>query len=298
MSNTEQKAKVKGPKAKVKAALRVLGARALSRRLLLTFCLLPFAFLLSSCRMDMQDQPKYKTYRAGDQKFGVEGASVRPLVEGTVPRRASGAEYRDAEDYFYTGKTAGQPAAPAVSTNAALNSLAGGGALGGGNAAGGVPGAREAAATGGPDVFPINIDEAALRRGRERFQIYCAVCHGFTGEGDGMIVRRGYRKPPSYYEDRLQEGATPAAHFFDVITNGWGAMPDYSAQVAPEDRWKIIAYIRALQLGRKVKIDELAPEARQRVLSGAGQSGTNEGGSHELQSPQTGGQSPQVEGNH
>jgi mono/diheme cytochrome c family protein len=251
--------------------------------------------------MDMQDQPKYKTYRAGDQKYGVNGASVRPLVEGTVPRRASGAEYRDAEDYFYTGKTAGQPAAaaPAASTSAALNSLAGGGALGGGNAAGGVPGAREAAATGGPDVFPINIDEAALQRGRERFQIYCAVCHGFTGEGDGMVVRRGYRKPPSYYEDRLQEGATPAAHFFDVITNGWGAMPDYSAQVAPEDRWKIIAYIRALQLGRKVKIDEIAPDARQRVLSGAGQSGTNnEGGSHELQSPQTGGQSPQVEGNH
>jgi len=264
--------------------------------------------------MDMQDQPKYKNYRAGDQKFGVSGASVRPLVEGTVPRRGSGADYRDAQDYFYTGKTAGQPApaaqaggtsggsgapAPTVSASAALNSLASGGALGAGNTAGGVPGAREAAATGGADVFPINIDEAALRRGRDRFQIYCVVCHGFTGEGDGMVVRRGYRKPPSYYEDRLQEGATPASHFFDVITNGWGAMPDYAAQIAPEDRWKIIAYIRALQLSRKVKMDELPPDAQQEVQRNAQRpAGANEGGSQELQSPQTGGQSPQVEGNH
>jgi mono/diheme cytochrome c family protein len=264
--------------------------------------------------MDMQDQPKYKTYRAGERKFFPDGASVRQPVEGTVPRKGAGADYRDRDDYFYTGKTAGQTAAgaqtgatsssagaavPAVSTGAASNSLAGGGTLGGGNAAGGVPGAREAAATGGSDIFPINIDEAALQRGRDRFQIYCVVCHGFTGEADGMIVRRGFRKPPSYYEDRLQEGVTPASHFFDVITNGWGAMPDYSAQIAPEDRWKIIAYIRALQLSRKVKIDELPPDARRKVLSGAQRPATeHEGGSPQLQSPQTGGTSSQVEGNH
>ena len=263
--------------------------------------------------MDMQDQPKYKTYRAGERKFFPDGASVRPLVEGTVPRKGAGADYRDRDDYFYTGKTAGQTAAgaqtgatsgvvaavPAVSTGAASNSLAGGGTLGGGNAAGGVPGAREAAATGGADVFPINIDEAALQRGRDRFQIYCTACHGFTGEGDGMVVRRGFRRPPSFYDDRLQENVTPAAHFFDVITNGWGAMSDYSAQIAPEDRWKIIAYIRALQLSRKVKMDELSPDARQKVLSGAQRPATeHEGGSPQLQSPQTGGTSSQVEGNH
>jgi mono/diheme cytochrome c family protein len=260
--------------------------------------------------MDMQDQPKYKTYRAGERKFFPDGASVRPLVEGTVPRRGTGADYRDRDDYLYTGKTPGQPASgatsggggpamPAASTGTASNSLAGGGALGGSNTAGGVPGAREAAATGGADVFPVNIDEAALQRGRERFQIYCVVCHGYTGEADGMIVRRGFRKPPSYYEDRLQENVTPASHFFDVITNGWGAMPDYAAQIPPEDRWKIIAYIRALQLSRKVKMDELPPDARQKVLSGAQKSsGGHEGGSQELQSPQTGGTSSQVEGNH
>ena len=282
------------------------------RRRALFYCLLLTAYCLLSvgCRMDMQDQPKYKTYRAGDRKFFPDGASVRPLVEGTVPRRGTGADYRDRDDYLYTGKTSGQPASgatsggtaaamPAASTGTASNSLAGGGALGGSNTAGGVPGAREAAATGGADLFPVNIDEAALQRGRERFQIYCVVCHGYTGEADGMIVRRGFRKPPSYYEDRLQENVTPASHFFDVITNGWGAMPDYAAQIPPEDRWKIIAYIRALQLSRKVKMDELSPDARRKVLSGAQRPATeHEGGSQQLQSPQTGGTSSQVEGNH
>lgn len=313
MSNTEQKAEVKRQKAGVKGALAAPRSRTPSARVALYFCLFTFALLLSGCRMDMQDQPKYKTYRAGDRKYGVNGASVRPLVEGTVPRRGAGAEYRDAEDYYYTGKSdAGQTgartggttggvgtAAPDMQTGAAASSLAGASELVRGNTAGGVPGAREQAATGGPDLFPVQIDEEALRRGRERYQIYCTACHGMTGEGDGMIVRRGFRKPPSFYDDRLQENVTPAAHFFDVITNGWGAMPDYSAQIAPEDRWKVIAYIRALQMSRKMKFDELSPEDREKVLRGAEKPASgHEGGSPQLQSPQTGGTSPQVEGNH
>lgn len=317
MSNTEVKAEVKRQKLKVGSAPRALGVRVRPSRLLFALCLLPCAFFFSGCRMDMQDQPKYKTYRAGDRKYGVNGASVRPPVEGTVPRRGTGAEYRDSDDYFYTGKpAAGQPgsggaqtggttggvgaAVPSMQTGMSADSLAGASELVRGNTAGGMPGAREAAATGGPDMFPINIDEDTLRSGRERYQIYCTACHGMTGEGDGMIVRRGFRRPPAFYDDRLQEGVTPAAHFFDVITNGWGAMPDYSAQIAPEDRWKIIAYIRALQLSRRVKFDELAPDAQQKVRSGgAKEPGSgHEGGSPQPQSPQTGGTSPQVEGNH
>ena len=165
-----------------------------------------------------------------------------------------------------------------------------------GNAAGGVPGAREAAATGGPDLFPFTIDEAALRRGRDRYQIFCVACHGATGEGDGMVVRRGYRQPPSYYDDRLQEGTTPAAHFFDVVTNGWGAMPSYAEQIPAEDRWKIIAYIRALQLSRRLKMNDLSPEERQKVLSGAQRPASVEHGGTELQSTQPGGQPSQVTG--
>jgi mono/diheme cytochrome c family protein len=304
--NRSQKSEVRR---QPRGAWRRLRAAVVSRRF--AYCLLLSAFCLLSagCRMDMQDQPKYKTFRAGDEKFGVSGASVRPLVEGTVPRQTGG-PYRDREDYFYTGKTASLPgggaqsgaqtggmgaAAPNTTAGAPSSPLAGASVTG--NAAGGVPGAREAAATGGPDLFPFAIDEAALRRGRERYNIYCIVCHGATGEGDGMVVRRGFRKPPSYYEDRLQEGTTPAAHFFDVITNGWGAMPSYAEQIPAEDRWKIIAYIRALQLSRKLKMNDLSPEDQQKVLRGAQRPAGGEPGGSELQSTQPGGQPANVEGN-
>jgi mono/diheme cytochrome c family protein len=112
-------------------------------------------------------------------------------------------------------------------------------------------------------VFPFPIDESRLRRGQERFNIYCSPCHARTGEGDGMIVRRGYRHPPSYHDDRLR--SAPVGHFFDVITNGFGAMPDYAAQVAVEDRWAIAAYIRALQLSTHATIADVPPGQRERL---------------------------------
>ncbi|HVP64647.1 MAG TPA: cytochrome c [candidate division Zixibacteria bacterium] len=98
------------------------------------------------------------------------------------------------------------------------------------------------------NVIPFPVDRAVLERGRERFDIYCAPCHGRTGDGRGMIVQRGYRRPPSYHTDRLRKIAL--GHFFDVITNGFGAMPDYAAQVNPHDRWAIAAYIRVLQFSQ------------------------------------------------
>ena len=241
------------------------------------YCLLPTAFclLFAGCRMDMQDQPKYKYYRAGDKKFFPDGSSSRPRVEGTVARQAG--PYRDREDYLYTGKAAGAAMQPNASTAVRANVPAG------------AAGAATTTATGGPDVFPVPIDRAALERGRDRFQIYCSACHGMTGEGDGLIVRRGFQRPPSFYDDRLQEGATPASHFFDVITNGWGAMPDYASSVSPEDRWKIIAYLRALQLSRKLKVDELSPEEQNRVrTSGQPPAGQHGEGGTPLQAPRGG----------
>lgn len=275
------------------------------RRALL--CLLTSAFCLLSfgCRMDMQDQPRYEYYEPGDRKFFPDGASSRPLVEGTVPRQTGGGGYRDREDYFYTGKVAGLPgggaqtgaqtggvgaAVPNVPSNMTQTALSGSTPNVRGNTAGGVPGAREAAATGGPDVFPVTVDEAALRRGQDRFQVFCVMCHGMTGEGDGMIVRRGFRRPPSFYDDRLQEGTTPAAHFFDVITNGWGAMPSYADMIPPEDRWKIIAYLRALQLSRRLKVDELSPDEQNRVRSGAQRPAGQAGAGTYLQSQGAGGE--------
>ena len=247
----------------------------LSRRLPSAVCLLLTAFCLLSfgCRIDMQDQPRYEAYEPGDKKYFADGTSARAPVEGTVPRQKGG-EYRDREDYMLTGKGgAGQSVSQSAST------MMPGGANSLGNSAGGVPGATQAAATGGPDIFPLTIDETALKRGQERYNIYCGICHGATGEGDGMIVRRGYRKPPSYFEDRLQENVTPAAHFFDVISNGWGAMPSYAERIPAEDRWKIIAYIRALQLSRGLKMEDLTEQERGKVQSDAQKPGEG-GGAH------------------
>lgn len=105
--------------------------------------------------------------------------------------------------------------------------------------------------------------EAMLRRGRERFNIYCAPCHDQTGSGQGMVVRRGFPAPPSYHTDRLREA--PVGHFFDVITNGFGRMYDYAAQTSPEDRWAIAAYIRVLQFSQHAPQEELSPNDLQQL---------------------------------
>jgi len=112
-------------------------------------------------------------------------------------------------------------------------------------------------------VFPFRVDATVMARGQERFNIYCAPCHGRTGLGDGMIVMRGYRRPPSYEEDRLR--AAPVGHFFDVITNGFGAMPDYASQIRVADRWAIVAYIRALQLGGHAALADVPAAERARI---------------------------------
>jgi mono/diheme cytochrome c family protein len=130
------------------------------------------------------------------------------------------------------------------------------------NGAGGA-GSGATAQSGTPgsvNEFPFAIEAKDLDRGQERFEIYCAMCHGATGYGDGMIVRRGFRRPPSFHDDRLR-GET-VGHFFDVITNGWGAMPDYAQQIPVEDRWKIIAYVRALQLSQNMPAAEVTEEVR------------------------------------
>jgi mono/diheme cytochrome c family protein len=110
------------------------------------------------------------------------------------------------------------------------------------------------------DVFPFAVDARVLARGRERFNIYCSPCHGQTGNGDGMVVRRGFRHPPSYHIDRLR--AAPIGHFVDVMRNGFGAMSDYSDRVDARDRWAIAAYIRALQLSEHATIDDVPANDR------------------------------------
>jgi cytochrome c553 len=116
--------------------------------------------------------------------------------------------------------------------------------------------------------FPFPITKEVLLRGQDRFNIYCTPCHDQTGSGNGMVVRRGFRRPPTYHSDRLRE--IPVGHFYDVITNGLGAMQDYSAQVQPRDRWAIAAYIRALQFSQNAPASELSGDARAQLGPGGG----------------------------
>jgi mono/diheme cytochrome c family protein len=109
-------------------------------------------------------------------------------------------------------------------------------------------------------VFPFAVDPAVMARGRERYEIFCSPCHGRTGQGDGMVVRRGFRPPPTFHQDRLRDA--PVGHFFDVITNGFGAMPDYASQVKVTDRWAIVSYICALQLAEHASVSEVPASRR------------------------------------
>lgn len=183
--------------------------------------------LVSGCRRDMQDQPKMKPFR-GTTFFG-DGLSSRQPIDGTIPR---GFLRKDAT--YFTGKktglvTQGQPAQ--VQQGQA---------------------AQAAQVDSFPDDiedFPFPVTKEIVQRGRERYDIFCSVCHGLTGNGDGMIVRRGFRRAASFNDDRLRQA--PVGHFFDAITNGWGAMPSYASQIPVQDRWAIIAYIRALQVSQQ-----------------------------------------------
>jgi Cytochrome C oxidase, cbb3-type, subunit III len=114
------------------------------------------------------------------------------------------------------------------------------------------------------NVFPLPLSQELLERGENRYQIFCTPCHGLQGDGNGMVAIRGMKHPPSYHQDRLRQ--VPNGYIYDVITNGFGAMLGYSAQLAPRDRWAIVAYVRALQLSRNAKISDLPPDVREKVL--------------------------------
>jgi mono/diheme cytochrome c family protein len=227
MLSYNKKAKVKSKKVKVRGL-----PLSLASRVALLFLLFTFAFFLSSCRRDMQDQPKVIAYR--QNPFFRDGASARPPVEGTVPRG-----YLRADREYYLGKKANPGPPPATAS-----------ILPAGPQAPGSPPSSTALYPDDVETFPFPITRDDLNRGQERYEIFCSVCHGATGNGDGMITRRGFNKPApaSYHQDRLRQA--PVGHFFDVMTNGWGAMPSFASQIPVDDRWKIIAYIRALQLSQ------------------------------------------------
>jgi len=118
--------------------------------------------------------------------------------------------------------------------------------------------------------FPpaVKVNAQLLERGQDRYKIFCTPCHGLQGNGEGMIAMRGMKHPPSYHIDRLRQA--PNGYFYDVMTNGFGAMYSYSERITPADRWAIVAYIRALQLSRYAKVADLPAEVRQELDRAAG----------------------------
>jgi len=116
------------------------------------------------------------------------------------------------------------------------------------------------------NAFPLPLTPELLKRGQERYKIFCTPCHGIQGDGNGMVSMRGMKHPPSYHDPRLRQ--VPNGYLYDVITNGFGGMLSYSAQIPPSDRWAIIAYVRALQLSRNAPVSELPPDVRAKLPGG------------------------------
>jgi mono/diheme cytochrome c family protein len=199
------------------------------------------AFLLAAgCEQKMARQPSYRPYTAST--FFGDDRSARPLEEGTVAR----GYLRDNQALYYG--TEGPVAAPEIGGLAGwLLSTASGGRYGGSYV----------------DRFPFPITKQVLDEGQVKFNVYCAVCHDRVGKGRGRIVQRGYLRPPSYHTDRLRDA--PVGYIFSVITNGHGAMPDYAAQIPPQDRWAIVAYVKALQLSQNIRYGDLSAEERARL---------------------------------
>ena len=124
----------------------------------------------------------------------------------------------------------------------------------------------DAAVDPNADSLPFPLTQQVIERGRERYNIYCSVCHGANGDGYGEVVHRGFKKPASFYEDRLRHA--PLGYFYDVITNGFGVMASNATQVAPKDRWVIAAYIRTLQLSRSARVEDVPLKKRSQLESG------------------------------
>jgi hypothetical protein len=176
-------------------------------------CVYLWLALLSGCRQDMHNQPRYKPL-ASTWFFG-DGRSARPEIEGTVARG-----HLRIDQARYTGKVNDKEV----------------------------------------DYFPFPITRADLERGQERFNIFCSPCHSRIGDGNGMVVRRGFRQAASYHTQRLIDA--PVGHFFFVMTNGFGAMPSYGSRIEPDDRWRIAAYVRVLQFSQNAPLGVVPADQR------------------------------------
>ena len=196
------------------------------RRFKICLLLTAFCLLSAGCgvRFDMQDQPRYKAYKKSE--FFSDKRASRDIPEGAVARGLL-----KENKALHTGKIDNPDPNVQVetTTNAAGNTLV-------------------SSFPNSIDEFPIPVTKELVDRGQDRYNIYCIVCHGPVGSGDGMIVRRGFSPPPTYHDDRLRNA--PVGHFFDVMSNGWGKMNGYADKLSATDRWAVVAYIRTLQVSQ------------------------------------------------
>ncbi len=189
-------------------------------------CLLAFLTGCEKARQDMYDQPRFKPFERSE--LFADGNSARPLPDNSVP-------YSNGP---FSGTSSGRMGTENIDEDiAALNARA----------------------------IPYPITMQLLRRGQNRYAIYCLPCHSPAGDGDGLVARRGFPHPPSYHIERLRQA--PDRHFFDVISKGYGIMYPYADRVSPPDRWAIVAYIRALQLSQNAQVKNLPPAMRQRLAA-------------------------------
>jgi len=215
-----------------------------SVRLLRDVCV-PLVMLLPvACQQEMASRPSYKPLDPSD--FFPDGRSARPLVSRTIARG-----HLRLDTHLYTGRRTREPRAWAGSAGvvglAVTNPI-------------GVAAAANIEDTDYVDAFPFPVTRDVLQMGYNRYMIYCVVCHDPVGTGHGKIVERGYTQPPSYHIERLRQA--PVGRLFDVITNGYGSMPDYKEQIPPRERWAIVAYLRALQLSQHFAEKEMTPALR------------------------------------
>jgi mono/diheme cytochrome c family protein len=210
---------------------------------------------LAGCRQEMAEQPSFKPLQANS--FFDDGRASRPLEPGVIPR-----EQFQADLQLSSGARPQTNQAVEAAREVAQGAMAPAARLG-----------AVASRTPGElyfDSFPIEMTREVLERGRQRFNIYCSVCHDRLGTGNGIVVQRGFTKPPDLITDASRGLAyqgmnvslreVPVGYLFEVITRGFGAMPDYAQQISLRDRWAIVGYLRALQLSRHAPIERLSPE--------------------------------------
>ncbi len=173
--------------------------------------------LLTGCRQDMHDQPKYKPY--AQSSFWPDQRSARPAIDGTVARGKLKTDTR-----LWKGRAADGTFITEI---------------------------------------PMPVTKALLMRGQQRYNIYCTPCHGRTGEGEGMVVQRGFKHPPTYHSDRLRQ--QPPGYIFDVISNGFGSMVSYASRIPMEDRWAITAYVKVLQFSQNATNADVPEADRGRI---------------------------------